>query len=88
MRGHIESSENPEVKCPYMDDDYHCDEVMQEREIREVYMCSFYTKTRNQALLSQVKSFNPIPHNNSRSKSNSCVFLFCKLVVNSCDHGC
>ena len=39
MRGHIESSENPEVKCPYMDDDYHCDEVMQEREIREVYMC-------------------------------------------------
>ena len=39
MRGHIESSENPEVKCPYMDDDYHCDEVMQEREIREVCMC-------------------------------------------------
>lgn len=36
MRGHIESSENPEVKCPYIDDDYHCDEVMQEREIREV----------------------------------------------------
>ena len=39
MRGHIESSENPEVKCPYMDDDYHCDEVTQEREIREVCMC-------------------------------------------------
>lgn len=36
IKGHIESSETPEVKCPYVDDDYHCDEVMQEREIREV----------------------------------------------------
>ncbi|XP_067940362.1 ranBP-type and C3HC4-type zinc finger-containing protein 1-like [Watersipora subatra] len=36
LKGHVESSENPEVYCPYMDDNYQCNEAMQEREIREI----------------------------------------------------
>ncbi|KAF6023727.1 RBCK1 [Bugula neritina] len=49
IKGHIESSETPEVKCPYVDDDYHCDEVMQEREIREIAP-EFYPKLLERGL--------------------------------------
>lgn len=45
LKGHIESSENPEVRCPFMDDNYKCDEVMQEREIREVGSSDLYLNT-------------------------------------------
>ncbi|XP_056130191.1 ranBP-type and C3HC4-type zinc finger-containing protein 1 isoform X2 [Lampris incognitus] len=34
LKGTIENSQDPEVSCPFMDNDYSCDSKLQDREIR------------------------------------------------------
>ena len=36
LRGSITNSQEVEVKCPFMDDQYQCDAIISEREIRGV----------------------------------------------------
>ena len=50
LSGTIENSDSPQVGCPYKDDNYSCDMVVLEREIKAVSQTVQQSKIKNKLM--------------------------------------